>query len=46
MYAAIDAIVEKLDKQLKKQKEKIINYRHIEEQNNLLQYKVDNFKAT
>ena len=31
MYAAIDAIVEKLDKQLKKQKEKIINYRHIEE---------------
>ena len=31
MYAAIDEIVEKLDRQLKKQKEKIKNYRRIEE---------------
>tara|TARA_B100001250_G_scaffold409102_1_gene432785 strand:+ start:1160 stop:1462 length:303 start_codon:yes stop_codon:yes gene_type:complete len=29
MYAAIDEIVEKLDRQLKKEKEKIINYRRI-----------------
>ena len=31
MYAAIDEIVEKLDRQLKKQKEKITNYRRIDE---------------
>ena len=31
MYAAIDEIVEKLDRQLKKQKEKITNYRRNEE---------------
>jgi len=31
MYAAIDEIVEKLDKQLEKEKEKITNYRRIEE---------------
>ena len=31
MYAAIDEIVEKLDRQLKKEKEKITNYRRIDE---------------
>lgn len=31
MYNAIDEIVEKLDRQLKKQKEKITNYRRNEE---------------
>ena len=31
MYAAIDEIVEKLDRQLKKQKAKITNYRRIDE---------------
>ena len=31
MYAAIDEIVEKLDRLLKKQKEKITNYRRIDE---------------
>ena len=31
MYTAIDEIVEKLDRQLKKQKEKITNYRRNEE---------------
>ena len=30
MYTAIDEIIEKLDRQLKKQKEKIINYRRME----------------
>ena len=31
MYTAIDEIVEKLDRQLKKEKEKITNYRRIDE---------------
>ena len=35
MYAAIDEIVNKLDIQLKREKEKIINNRRLEEQKNL-----------